>query len=173
MIKTIDNFHPDFAELVHFAKDATYSDVPYSGHIYPSLSVGISQWAYSLFEKHLNKKVVPIFDYIRKYEAGVKQPSYIHQDSEIAEYTAVLSLRDDNGRLAFWKNKLSGRDHFMKGDIIDYDNENHWDIDDFVDLPKNRCVIYNANLFHSRSPKYWMQSDPRLVQVFFFNVEAP
>ncbi len=152
MIKIVDDFAPDFDKKLSDALEASYTDVVYAGHKYPSLSTGVSAWAYPLFEKHLGFKVTPVFDYLRKYEKDIQQPSYIHEDSGISKYTAVLSMRDNNGGIAFWEKY--GK-HFQMG-------ENY----QFI---KNRCVIYDAEILHSRIPENWDQDEPRLVHVFFFN----
>ena len=148
MIITVDDFVPNFEEILEESKGNLFSDIPYGGGVFPSISPGVRPWAYLLFETHLGFPVVPVIDYLRKYYKGVPQPSYIHEDSAIAKYTAVLSMRDDNGGLAFWLHDTVFKE---------------------IEFKKNRCVIYDASIFHSRTPEHWDQDEPRFVHVFFFN----
>lgn len=170
MILVVDSFAENFEAVLEESKKATYAEVVYNGNKYPGLSPRISPWAYPIFEKHLGFKVVPVFDYIRIYEKGIEQPSFIHSDETISKYTAVLSLREKNGSLAFWKNLVTDKIYSSKGDpFVDGKDESKWEQSEEYELRPNRCIIYDASFFHSRIPREWTENDPRHVHVFFFN----
>lgn len=178
LVKVFDGFNPDFEYSVRNAKDSIYRDIPVNGQIFPSMSPRLSPWAYERFSELMGATAIPGFDYIRKYEAGRAQPTFIHADHSISQWTAVLSLQDNNGQVAFWKHIETGQEYASNDprwiDRIreEGNDESKWELLRAVHLQANRCVVYPSNLFHSRLPKVWDDARPRLVHVFFFNLKG-
>lgn len=172
-IITVENFCPDLAAHKAAAETAVYSTMRYGNMTYPGFSIQMTLWAYEKFGRILGFEVTPCIDYFRKYERGMHQDTFIHSDQGISKYTAVLSLRDDNGALAFWNHK-NGEDKPVLS--VDYReeglDESKWSMTHKIDLKENTCVIYKAETFHSRYPKDWDQDHARHIQVFFFNPKA-
>lgn len=170
MIEIVENFCPDFAAHKAVADAVNYTTINFGDNTYPGLSLGMTKWAYERISNFIGFQTVPCLDYFRKYERGMKQDTFIHSDRGIAKYTAVLSLRDDNGALAFWNHK-NGEDRPLFG--VDYRteglDESLWKMTHKIDLKENMCVIYSAEIFHSRYPKDWDKDHARHIQVFFFN----
>ena len=165
-----ENFCPDFESHKKTADAANYSTINFGASTYPGFSLGLTHWAYKRISEIVGFEAVPCLDYFRKYERGMHQDTFVHSDRGIAEYTAVLSLRNDNGALAFWNHKngedrpLEGHDYRTEG--LD---ESKWIMTHKFVLKENLCVIYPADLFHSRYPKDWTEDYARHIQVFFFN----
>lgn len=170
VIDIVEDFCPDFAVHKAAADAAEYSDMQYGNMTYPGFSLQMTRWAYDRFAEILGFPVKPCLDYFRKYERGMHQDTFVHSDKGISKYTAVLSLRNDNGALVFWNHK-NGEDRPLLG--VDYTQEGldeaFWNMTHKIDLKENLCVIYPAELFHSRYPKDWDQDYARHIQVFFFN----
>lgn len=178
LMLVVDNFLPekDFNEEVFLSDNLEYKSYDFGGVQWPSMRVGLSKTIYPFFEDRLGIKITPMMDYHRKYELNINQPSFIHSDESISEFTAVLSIKDDNGDLAFWKNRKTGAissvgESFENINMYRHDGlkESAWQITNKIEMKANRCVIYKADLFHSRYPQIWNKSHARLVHVFFFN----
>ena len=148
MIYIFEDFAPNIQEILKEESVAQYADIPIGDVLFPSLSLRMSAWAYKRFSDLMKIKAVPIMDYFRKYYKNIPQPTFVHTDEGLSRWTAVLSLRNNNGSVAFW----SGGERFKT-----------------VNLELNTCVVYRSSIQHSRWPEYWDQDEPRLVQVFFFN----
>ena len=173
----IDNFSDDIESVLSEANKCSYRTQAFGGNNYMGISIGFSVWAYEKFSEILSAEVFPDFDYYRKYESGMKQETFIHSDGSISQYAAILSLRNKNGGLAFWHHKELGLirpsddPSLINKFVIDGLDESKWDMTESIEMEKNRCVIYDASLFHSRYPKEWTSEEARMVQVFFFDVK--
>lgn len=167
---TVENFCPDFKAHKAIADAAVYSTITLSNATYNGFSIGVTKWAYEKMGLLLGFPVTPCIEYFRKYERGMQQDTFVHSDRGVARYTAVLSLQDNNGALAFW-NHVNGEDKPILG--TDYRaeglDESRWKMTHKIDLKENMCIIYPADIFHSRYPKDWDEDYARHIQVFFFN----
>ncbi len=161
-IKVIDNFCPLYQGHIKKAYHPYYGDHEYEpGVTYPGISKELeADWAYRKF----GIKFKPVLDFARMYTKGMKQPTFIHEDSSISEYSAILclgnSLDRDYGSVVFWEPKKLGANTYR---------ETEWTAIKEVKLIPNRCVVFPAKMWHSRYPKDWKEDYPRFVQVFFFN----
>lgn len=161
MIKVIDGFCPIIDEVKERIKAITYRDVMFEGVMYPDLCLTHEQWAHDKLSEAMGGKVIPVFEYYRRYMNGRVQPSFIHSDGAICRWNALWSPKDNNGSFRVWKpitDNPDGLDH------------NAWELIEEVELKENRCVIYEAATPHSRWPVDWTGEQPRIVLVFFFNV---
>ncbi len=111
-----------------------------------------------------------------------EDPLVWHSDTQ--SYAAAVYLtpgipeeRVDAGT-SFWRNRFYGKRRPMGGsaDIEMYSEFNlthpdNWELVDRVGSVYNRLVLWDAQLIHSAtSYEGFTPSDPRLVQLFFFNV---
>jgi len=172
-IEIHDNFCQRFEQIAQESKDAFYRDYKIVSATYRGICVRAGR---SALEKEFLGRFLVKFEYFRRYEKGMLQDTFIHSDMALSDYTAILSLKDDNGALCFWRHKETGMistnpqdSDSIKKLFEDGMYEDRWEIYESVPMIKNRCVIYPANLFHSRYPKDWEGEDPRLVLVLFMN----
>jgi hypothetical protein len=175
MVKVFDDFCPEPEWNYEQALKAPYVEIAMGGTMFRGISVCDARWAYDIFSNLLEIKADRVFEYYRKYEKGMKQGTFIHSDKGISEWTAVLSLRDSNGGLAFWKHRDTGT--VAAAEWFDWQmvtardgfDEPAWEIVGLIPMVRNRCVVYPAAMFHSRYPQNWNKDEARMVQVFFFN----
>lgn len=168
-----DGFCSRIDEIVKESELAAYKDYSFVNGAYRGICVRAGR---SALEKEFLGRFMVKFEYFRRYEKGMAQDTFIHSDLNLSDYTAILSLKDDNGQLAFWKHKSTG---WLFPEILEPDslmelsfdgqNENAWECINMIEMKKNRCVIYPAKFFHSRYPKDWVCDTPRVVLVFFMN----
>lgn len=173
-IIVVEDFCPNFAEHKKVADAAVYTSIELPHQRYNGFALQMTHWAYEKLATIVGFPVTPCLDYFRKYERGMQQDTFIHSDRGVAKYTAVLSLQNNNGGLAFWKYK-SGEDQPLLG--CDYRqsglDESQWVMTRKIEMKENLCVIYPADIFHSRYPKDWNEDYARHIQVFFFNPARP
>jgi hypothetical protein len=174
----VDNFCPRFEELQKEAAEAKYKTVNHGTIFYGGISLKPpAMWAYEKFQALLGRPVKPVIEYFRKYERGMEQNGFIHSDHGVSDWTAVLSLRNDNGALCLWRHLALG---WIKPDPEQPDAliqaaqdgifPERWHLIHQQPMNENLCVIYPAALFHSRWPQEWNEDHARMIQVFFFNV---
>ena len=174
-VEVFDGFALRFSEVVREAESAHYVEIRMGATTYRGISPRRSEWAYDRFSDLMGKKIIGVYDYFRKYEKGMPQGTFIHSDLGISKWTAVLSLRNNNGAVAFWRHRASGSiaagPWWRWEDAVSAQGfeESHWEMIGIVPLIENRCVVYPAALMHSRYPRDWQLDTPRAVQVFFFN----
>lgn len=105
----------------------------------------------------------------------------IHSDLGWGTHALVYYLNDtedDLGGTAFWKHKETGAEIIETDDqeLLDkvkdsWDNEDEWEMTQYVPMKFNRATIYESRLFHSRYPFDAFGSTPedgRLIAVAFF-----
>lgn len=130
----------------------------------------------------------------RQYLAGQEDPSYthtyIHADSNIGTYTAILFLNTPEqcrGGTAFWRYKpynwhmlptqaelaaqgIDDKPEMWDRLLAEGHEERHWQMHEYVHMCFNRLLIFDARLFHSRFPKQAFGSGVetgRLIKLFF------
>jgi len=159
-IHVVDNFCPNYTELLKEAENQIYETVEYGGTKFPSVAETHNTWPLKRFTTLYQTHCHNILQFMRKYERDVEQPTYIHNDRDISNHSAILCLGDnlnnDYGAVAFWE-KIGTR-------------EPEWKQSKTLDLIPNRCVIFPTTYWHSRYPRHWEHEHPRTVQVFFFDV---
>ncbi len=178
-VKIIDDFCPDFGWLLQEAANATYTTIEHDGLSYRNIAITNATWAYPLFEVHLGSAERKS-DFFRLYVQHGEQSTFIHSDIGIADFVAILSLVPKgrhNGSLAFWRHKKLGWSEPDPNDLkgvrqAERDGliEDRWDMLEEIEMISNRCVIFPAPFYHSRYPQNWTKDQPRIVQIFFFDV---
>ncbi len=182
-VRIIDDFLPEevLAAQMRHAAAAPYGKTRYGALDYGGISRDEALDAVPVFALH-GLHIIPKRQFFRIYEQGAAQNTFIHADTGLGDYAAVLALGEpgrDNGQLAFWRHRRTGRKAPDPGDEagmkeIEADGleEAPWEQTGLVDMPPNRCVIFPASLFHSRYPRDWAEPWPRRIETFFFDLTA-
>jgi hypothetical protein len=117
--------------------------------------------------------------------------AYVHSDREAGDYTAIvyLSRHEKNSGTAFYRHRETGLTRMpsfaelartpeffeqLKREMVEGSAE-HWQQTKFVPGVFNRALIFEAPLFHARSPKHGFGSTPedgRMVWVAHFSLEV-
>lgn len=118
---------------------------------------------------HMGAQIVPNSMFFRVCNEAT-EAAYVHSDREHGDFTAVVYLSDhdepDFGT-GFYKNKRTGADRMSSFDAMAKDPEEFarlkaemvageseaWERTSFVRGSFNRAVIFEAPLFHARSPR--------------------
>lgn len=172
------------------------SFVPNKGEFGPTELTGMCFWGdHSTLLKHLSlvcgQPIYPKGMFFRVTNEGTEK-AYIHSDREDGEYTAIgyFSRHEaiDSGT-AFFRHKESGSiilpgsyaelkekdpDNFekLKADMYEGGSEK-WDMIQYVPGLYNRCLVFDARLYHSRYPLHGHGTtavDGRIVWVCHFNL---
>ncbi len=177
----IDNFETDPDKTRLEAIKANYISYKAQDVVYHGIAPTDFSKYKKLFEEHLKKEIKPIVSFYRYYTKDLASPNYIHADMNFCSHIAIQFLHKDlQGGFATWSHKetnlikatLPLNEDILKKLRDDSKDENKWNRETLVHSRFNRCVIYDADGFHSHYPKQLWGSTPedgRLIQVFFFN----
>jgi hypothetical protein len=125
--------------------------------------------------------------------------TWVHTDSSVASYTGLVFLNPPEqcrGGLMFYKHRRLGIDRLPRKGSADalavaaragttpeklvfdlaeegYDIERNWEVSDTIGMKFNRCVIFDARIFHARTERFGShRGEARLTQNFFFNLSS-
>ena len=191
-----DNFCPDVDRVIESAFAAGFDTWrPNKGEVGSSIYDGMGFWGDHALMVHslmraLNGPVVPNTLYFRATNTDTER-AYIHSDRESGSYTCVCYLTEHEAEYgtAFYQHKRTGlrempsfrdmRDKDildeLKADMVSRDPDK-WTQLDFVRGAKNRALIFDAPLFHSRLPVSGFGDAPksgRIVWVSHFHKLGP
>ena len=192
----VDNFC-DQLERVKASAFAAGFDTwnPNKGEVGSSVYEGMGFWGDQSFMiaslmRAMGGVVVPNTMYFRVTNVGMER-AYIHSDRESGNHTCVAYLTDheEESGTAFFMHKRTGRKAMpsfaelretglmdeLKEDMVSRDPDK-WVQLDYVRGCKNRALIFNAPLFHSRFPLKGIGSTAetgRLVWVSHFHKLGP
>jgi hypothetical protein len=192
----VDNFCHD-PDLVRDSALAAGFDTwrPNKGEVGSSVYEGMGFWGdHSLMIAALMRAihgvVVPNTMYFRVTNVGMEK-AYIHSDRESGNHTAICYLTDheEDSGTAFFRHKRTrliampsfaemadmGILEELKEDMVSRDPDK-WEQLDYVRGRKNRALIFQAPLFHSRFPLEGIGStveDGRMVWVSHFHKLSP
>lgn len=192
----IDNFCEDAERVRQSALAAGISTwLPNKGEVGSSIYEGMGFWGeHALMVRSLMRAmggpVVPNTMYFRVTTPGMER-AYIHSDRESGNHTCVAYLTDhaESYGTAFFRHKPTGLEAMpsfqemrdagtfeqLKSDMVSRDPAK-WEQVDFVQGRKNRALIFNAPLFHSRFPLEGIGTGPengRMVWVSHFHKLGP
>lgn len=183
----VDDFYPAPQALALVAKSLSYDTQEYEGHTYHGVGLGFQPEGMSeLLAKVVGGRVDIKLQYFRLGTATEQPTSYIHPDSSIAAFAAVLYLSEAPHGLqagtAFWRHRKLGIDGMEGNDLTqpevdeivkDGEDESKWLMTSLIGQKFNRLSLYTGQQFHSRYPRdAWGndKSDGRLTYCCFFNV---
>lgn len=168
----VDDFCDDLEKVRNSALAAGFSTwLPNKGEVGSSVYEGMGFWGNHAAMLHslmraTNGAVVPNSMFFRITNEGMEK-AYIHSDRESGNFTCVAYLTDhelDSGT-AFFMHKRTGLKAMpsfaemselgildeLKADMVSRDPDK-WVQLDYVRGVRNRALIFNAPLFHSRYP---------------------
>jgi hypothetical protein len=163
MVRVIDGFLADPLNIRTQALGRGFHNAEQGGAVFPGIQMSnTADW-----ERICVLAGVPVrkgVEFYRLYMEGQAQPTYIHTDSDLNEWSAILYLSDDpETGTAFWEPLHDGADVF---------DDSQWRQHMYVGAKFNRLVIFPSKLWHSRYPRNCSTGTTpesgRLIQVFFF-----
>lgn len=192
----IDNFCGD-VEGVRLSAIAAGFDTwnPNKGEVGSSVYAGMGFWGkhalmVSSLMRAIGGVVIPNSMFFRVTNVGMER-AYIHSDRESGSHTCVTYLtdHDEESGTAFFMHKRTGLREMpsfqqmsddgileeLKQDMVSRD-PSKWVQTDYVRGVKNRALIFNAPLFHSRLPLDGIGTDTgtgRMVWVSHFHKLGP
>lgn len=190
---SVDNFHRSPVAVTRVAKTLQYGEQEHDGHKYRGIGLGYSlENADTLLAAVLGANGVKVdMEFFRLGLDETDLTDYIHADSSISQWAAVLYLSEPPKGVmagtAFWRHKETGlygipdaewvkanfesEEAFLKMLRADANDESKWEMTDLIGQKFNRMAIYPTKRFHSRYPqKAWGKdvNDGRLVWTGFF-----
>lgn len=195
MISIVDNFTPRIDEVRASALASGFGTWrPSKGEVGSSVYDGMNFWGkHSLLLHALShywgRPVFPNNMFFRVTNEDT-EAAYVHSDRESGDYTCIvyLSNHTEKSGTGFYRHRETGMTHMpsfaemstdpaffdkLKAEMVGGSDE-HWEQLDFVRGIYNRAVIFDAPLFHARSPKNGFAStaeDGRMVWVCHFVTE--
>jgi hypothetical protein len=192
----VDNFCPELDWVKQSAFAAGFDTWnPNKGEVGSSVYEGMGFWGdHALMIRSLMRAVggpiIPNSMFFRVTNVGMER-AYIHSDRESGSHTCVVYLTDheEQSGTAFFQHKSTGLKEMpsfhelresglmdeLKQDMVSR-NPDNWTQLDYVRGIKNRALIFNAPLFHSRFPLDGIGMDAesgRLVWVCHFYKLGP
>ncbi|MGN6280545.1 DUF6445 family protein [Frateuria sp.] len=192
----VDNFSPDIERVKQSAFAAGFDTWrPNKGEVGSSVYEGMGFWGeharmIQALTRAVGGIVIPNSMFFRVTNVGMER-AYIHSDRESGSHTCVVYLteHEEESGTAFFQHKSTGLKEMpsfqelresglmdeLKQDMVSRD-PSKWMQLDYVRGIKNRALIFNAPLFHSRFPLDGIGSDAqsgRLVWVCHFYKLGP
>jgi len=187
----------DFSQYAHAARQSALEAGfgtwrPSKGEVGSSVYDGMGFWGDHAMlllplNWHMGVGIIPNSMFFRVTNADT-EAAYVHSDREMGAYTAIVYLSDhDDERFGtgFYRNKRTGETRMrsfaelrtvpeeferLKAEMTG-GSADDWEETSFVRGKFNRAVIFEAPLFHARSPKHGYASTPedgRLVWACHF-----
>lgn len=168
----VDDFCPHIDSIIESAMNAGFDTWnPNKGRVGSSVYDGMGFWGdHALMLRELitatQSVVIPNSMFFRSTTKGMEK-AYIHSDREAGDHTAIVYLtdHDEPTGTAFYRHKPTGLiempsfaeqvelgiDEELAEDMVSRDVDK-WELVDYVEGKKNRALIFDAPLFHSRYP---------------------
>lgn len=181
--KIVDKFLPNAEAVRQEALDSKFIDWPApDGEVYKRVCVTEVPGLQDAIEKVMGPVEMLGMGYRLNY--NLEEPNHaIHSDLGWGTHAAVVYLSDGPSGTAFWRHKETNTTSISKGQLEllsaikdDWNNEEKWDIESYVNMEFNRGIIYESKNYHSRYPFQafgWDAESGRLVAVAFFNLKRP
>lgn len=181
-ITVVDNFYEHPEQLRASALQHDFAPVEYKGVTYH----GIAAPNVLKLEDFpgMRGRCKTVLSFFRLTLANDPVTTFIHADSDEADYAAVLYLNTSEqcrGGTAFWQHLCFGDWHYkneMPSTLAKQVNSDgmsdlHWKLNRIVTMQFNRLLTYPGNLFHSRWPKEGFgtnKNNGRLIYAAFYNL---
>jgi hypothetical protein len=177
VITVHDNFLADPCAVREWAMHQDWSVAPeYQGHRYPGcieLPANIADTVTAGLSKAHGSTAKPSLMFARMSLAGESTPAWIHADSGVDEYAAVLYLTRPTyctGGTAFWYHNELQWDRVPDAKALreqgvvwnqsfadrlnhDANDVKHWSMTGLIPMKYNRLLTFKSKLFHSRWPQ--------------------
>jgi len=139
-----------------------------------SFAGALSDWIVRRFPQ-----LRPRLTFFRQSPAGQVEPTFIHADSGMGEWTGILYLTEmpppGDGTL-FWRDRLTGAvastaqtDAEQAAEWAAWRQPDQWEVWAHVHARPNRLLLFPSALYHSRAleANYGAGATARLIQVIF------
>jgi hypothetical protein len=192
VISILDNFSPHIAEVRASALASGFGTwQPNKGEVGSSIYDGMNFWGkhsimLGALTAFIGRPIYPNNMFFRVTNAAT-EAAYVHSDREAGDVTCIVYLSDhaETSGTGFYRHRETGmtrmpsfaemaedREAFdkLKAEMVSGSSD-HWEQLDFVRGLYNRAVIFDAPLFHARTPKHGIGSsagDGRMVWVCHF-----
>jgi hypothetical protein len=181
----VDNFLPSF-EAVRAQGYASpfYDWTGFDGEVYKRIWLGDVPGLQDAIEEHIGPVTMLGMGFRLNYN-GEMPNALIHTDAGWGTHALVLYINSGPGGTAFWQHNETGATR-ISADPVDHEllakvepvwnKPDEWSIRHQVSIRKNRAIIYDGSMFHSRFPFEGFGSTPytgRLIAVAFFTPENP
>lgn len=192
----VDDFTPHAARVRDSALASGFGTWrPNKGEVGSSVYTGMNFWGEHALMVHalgrrFGQPVIPNSMFFRVTNEDTEK-AYVHSDREAGEYTAIvyLSDHDEASGTGFYRNRRTGLLQMPSFELMRADpqefaklkaemvegSDGAWELLDFVRGRFNRCVMFDAPLFHARHPKNGFAATPeagRMVWVCHFTTAA-
>lgn len=182
-IYVVDDFHPMPDQLREHALCQVYEDwFGPDGQVYKRICRLEIPGIRYMIEAAMQCKVDMLGMAYRLNYNEEEPNAAIHSDLGWGTHALVMYLTDGPGGTAFWRHKRTGchridaDDNWLFEQVSnDWNREDQWEQHRLVEMKKNRAVIYESALFHSRWPFKAFGNSPetgRLIVVAFFTPES-
>lgn len=172
----VDNFTPHAKRVRDSALASGFGTWrPNKGEVGSSVYTGMNFWGEHALMVHalgraFGGPVIPNSMFFRVTNEDT-EAAYVHSDREAGDYTAIVYLSEHEGDGAsgtgFYRNRRTGLLQMPPFDLMRQDpaefellksemvggSDEHWELLDFVRGRFNRCLMFDAPLFHARHPK--------------------
>lgn len=174
----IDDFHPCPEALREHALFQEYEDwLGHDGQVYKRICRTEIPGIRQLIEGLLGP--VDMLGMAYRLNYNEEEPNAaIHSDIGWGTHALVHYLSDGPSGTAFWKHRetettsiSSGQEWLLDKINKDWNDEDKWEIEKYVNMKFNRALIYESKLYHSRYPFKAFGNSPetgRLIVVAFF-----
>lgn len=176
-ILIFDNVMPDPAAyradaLRHDFRTYTFSkDEVFHGIGLAGTNPALPAWITAKFPS-----LSPRVNFFRKSPQGQKEPTFIHSDDGMGDWTAILYLNEKpivGDGTKFWKHKGSGKIQAGRAELDQFEGDfphiDKWEPWHHVRAAFNRLLMFPSPYFHSRAifENYGADEGSRLIQVVF------
>lgn len=173
MIEIYDDFAPDYLAVRESALRSGFGSwKPKKGDIGLDSYAGMNFWGnHSSLIRGLWERLGPVFpnDMFFRVTNPSTDKALVHSDRSSGDFTALvyLSPAHEGSGTGFYRHRETGLTempalealiddppffHKLYADMLAASND-LWEQIDFVEARPNRCVVFNAPLFHCRIPK--------------------
>jgi hypothetical protein len=183
--RVVDSFFTKFANVEDVARKLTYRTevYPADNTEYPGIAKNLpSGLVQSIVAKlrHLGfSEVEPVLSFFRLSVPGPRAPHYVHTDYMTGQYTLLAYLSEQEGAgTGFYQHKETGmymHPTTQEGIEVwarDQRDLSLWDQTHFVQMKRNRALVFDSRAMHCALPTEGFGSDVkdgRLVLTMFFN----
>lgn len=180
----LDGFLKTFDDLEEALSKANFCDIenPIDGIIYPLISLDIPDNVKDEVLSNLSviagKEISDYTMFMRRSPEGIYCSNKAHTDKVIGDYSCMIYLQDNQSAgTSLIKHRLSGISYHPGSkefeDIVasDANNDDAWDIVDYVEMVKNRAFIFRSDMFHRAEPVggFGQGDEARTVLTCFFS----
>lgn len=177
-LAVFEEFMPNIEEIREHALAASYEDWPGpDGEVYKRICITEIPGLRAKIESVVGPVDMLGMAYRLNYKGELPNAT-IHTDLGWGTHALVLYLNDGESGTAFWRHSKTGAKSVTEKQLellqiveTDWNYPDAWEMRNLIGMRKNRALIYESKLFHSRYPFKAFGNSPetgRLIAVAFF-----